>query len=61
MSPPREHQEPSHSEVDDEMTQAVVEVARELDAKRTWKKRLRDAIAGARLVVALVRHRRRRG
>jgi hypothetical protein len=43
------------------MTQAVVEVARELDAKRTWKKRLRDAIAGARLVVALVRHRRRRG
>ena len=48
--------EPSRLEVDDEFAQAVIDVAAEMDARRNWKERLRDAVRSARLLVAIICH-----
>ena len=61
VSSPGERQEHSRFEVDDGFAQAVVDVARELDAQRTAWERFRDAGRSLRLLLDLLRHWRRRG
>lgn len=43
-------------ETDDDFAQAVVDVADEMDARRPWHERIRDAIAAARLGLVIVWH-----
>ncbi len=50
---------PPPLEVDDALAQAVVDVAAERDAKRSWSERFRDAMLYVRLILALLWRRRR--
>lgn len=45
-------------EIDDDFSRAVVDVAREMDARRTWRERIRDAVRIVRLLLALLWHQR---
>lgn len=52
--------EPYPFQTDDSDSEAVLAVAAEIDLRRSWREKLRDAVRSVCLLFALLRHRRRR-
>ena len=51
---PRASQDPFPPEVNDDMVHAVVDLAAEMDARRTWRERAADIVHSVRLLLAII-------